>query len=508
MSQAKSALETLSKVAAAEAAIKRFLATARRPALFEPGEAPLELRPESYLLEYRTGRLVIQVWDRDRYLSRRVTALQAERPGRLELVVERFGKREGRLMLVDMERTESVQWGRQAMRLVVRERLRHALARQWPDWRLVELSAEPNLEESLSPVCPRAMVKKGSRAWAALMAPEEPDASSTALSFGLIWLDYLRRREKHVAVEGLLLFLPDGYEHTTCLRVPWLDSTRARILVYVYTPEGGEEPVDPAEYTNLDTVLEDQRRARPACPPLWEALLARVKDLPGVEEITRSDGGRSLRVRGLEFAELAGSTVRFGVEQRRRASERHLDEIARLAAQLGRLRRAEATDRANPLYRLLPERWLESQVRAHLERIDASLRPQPVYGQVPAFAGGERGVIDLLAVDCTGRLAVLELKASQDIHLPMQALDYWMRVRWHLEQGDFPRCGYFPGISLRPDPPRLLLIAPALEFHPTSETILSFFHPQVEVERIGLGVEWRKEIQVLFRARGAERPEL
>ena len=58
--------------------------------------------------------------------------------------------------------------------------------------------------------------------------------------------------------------------------------------------------------------------------------------------------------------------------------------------------------------------------------------PKPVYGQVPQFAAGERGVIDLLAADRDGRLAVIELKAGQDIHLPLQALDYWMRVKWHL----------------------------------------------------------------------------
>ena len=87
---------------------------------------------------------------------------------------------------------------------------------------------------------------------------------------------------------------------------------------------------------------------------------------------------------------------------------------------------------------------------------------------MPAFAGGERGILDLLAVDHAGRLAVVELKASADLHLPLQALDYWIRVKWHLDRGEFGRAGYFPGIELRPEPPRLLLVAPSLEFHPTT----------------------------------------
>jgi hypothetical protein len=181
-------------------------------------------------------------------------------------------------------------------------------------------------------------------------------------------------------------------------------------------------------------------------------------------------------------------------------------ELERLAQDLAERRSAGAADREHPLYRQNPEAWLESQVRAHLEAIHAPLLPAPVYDQVPAFAGGGRGVIDLLAVERSGRLAVLELKATADLHLPLQALDYWLRVKWHLERNEFSPKGYFPGVPLITEPPRLFLVSPALEFHPTTETILSYFAPGIEVERVGLGLDWRKELQVMFRLRGAERP--
>jgi hypothetical protein len=170
------------------------------------------------------------------------------------------------------------------------------------------------------------------------------------------------------------------------------------------------------------------------------------------------------------------------------------------------LRRPDAVDRDNPICRLQPEAWLESQVRSHLERLDPGLLPAPVYGQVPAMAGGERGIIDLLAAHRDGRLAVIELKASEDIHFPLQALDYWMRVQWHLDRGEFTARGYFPSLALRTEAPRLLLVAPALDFHPKTEVILRFFSPQIEVERIGLAAGWRTEVQVMFRLRRAERP--
>jgi hypothetical protein len=116
--------------------------------------------------------------------------------------------------------------------------------------------------------------------------------------------------------------------------------------------------------------------------------------------------------------------------------------------------------------------------------------------------------MDLLAADGRGRLAVIELKAAADLHLPLQALDYWIRVKWHLDRGEFAARGYFPGLTLSAEPPRLLLVAPALEFHPTTETILGFFDPRIEVERIGVGEDWRSELRVMFRLKGAESPGL
>ena len=139
-------------------------------------------------------------------------------------------------------------------------------------------------------------------------------------------------------------------------------------------------------------------------------------------------------------------------------------------------------------------------MRGGIETIDATLLANPLYGQVPQFAGGERGVIDILAAERSGRLAIVEVKASQDIHLPLQALDYWMRVMWHVERREFVGRGYFPGLELRQDPPRLLLVAPALDYHPSNEIILRFFRREIEVERIGVGIEWRQKLRVMFRS--------
>jgi len=407
----------------AQAAIERFLKASRQPALLEPGEEILALSAGNFVLEVRGSRLTLQAWDRSRNFVRRVAAVKQESRGRLELTVERFARREGSLFLLDLAVPAGADLGRRGPRRVFREQFRQMLSRQFPGWKLEELTVEADLHHSLSPAYPRAFLRHGQSAWAAIAAPPDAATNSGVLSFGLIWLDYLRHREKRVAIEGLALFVPCGHARTTCLRLNFLNPRVAALRVYGYSEQGFAAELDPHDFGNLDTRLEICRG--PSTEP------------PNMD---------------------------------------------------------------------LPEAWLEARVLAHIEQVDATLRPGPVYNQVPAFAGGNRGIMDLVAVDCAGRLAVLELKASADLHLPFQALDYWMRVKWHLDRGEFTPHGYFPGIALRSEPPRLLLVSPALEFHPTTEALLRCFSPEVDVERIGVSMEWRKHLEIMFRLRGADTP--
>ena len=81
----------------------------------------------------------------------------------------------------------------------------------------------------------------------------------------------------------------------------------------------------------------------------------------------------------------------------------------------------------------------------------------------------------------------------------MQAAKYWLRVRRHLEQGDFARYGYFPGLTLQNRPPIVQLIAPSLRFHPVTGILLKYLHPQIEVTRVGLAESWRRGLCVVLR---------
>lgn len=392
--------------------------------MLDPGEDPLPLVADQWCLEEWNGRLVLQAWDQQRNLVRKIVGLKERRRDRLCLITERLFKSEAELEIADLAAPAGRDLERRASRIAFRERFHLMLAREWPEWQIVEVSADPNLEASLSPSYTRALLRLGPAGIAAIAAPPGTFGCAGILAFGLIWLDHLRRREKTLSIGHLLLYVPASSAHDVAFRVSCLDAAKVTCQLIGYDQRDRAGVIDLADVGNIDSTL-------PPC----------------------------------------------GTAHRKRAS-----------------------------INTGPEAWLESLVRARPADIDASLCTKPIYGQVPVFAAGDRGVIDLLGIDHTGRLVVIELKATADLQLPLQALDYWLRVRKHLEAGDFERLGYFAGHVISREPPRILLVAPALEFHSTTETLLDALAPLIEFTRIGLASDWRTGLRVMFRLTGSEHP--
>jgi hypothetical protein len=207
-----------------------------------------------------------------------------------------------------------------------------------------------------------------------------------------------------------------------------------------------------------------------------------------------------LRFRGLAFARCDDGRVFFGCpETREELKASSLPALNNLLQQLENYRHPLATQTRHAYFRAQPERWLEALVREDVTRVDAALDSRFVYSQVFAHAGGDHGILDLLTVTRAGRLAILELKACEHIHLPLQAAGYWLRIRHHLEQRDFARYGYFPGIELQTAPPLVYLVAPALRFHPSTDTLLRFLSPDLESTRVGLVESWRRGLRIVMR---------
>ena len=485
--------------ASLRAEAERFLASCRDPVLIEPGEAPFALGGADWAMTERGPFLLLEAWDETRNLARRVTAVIERRRGRLVLEVERFGGRTGTLTLADRGDPAAACALARGERMELLELLRRWLARQYPGWRLREITAGMDLERSLSGACPRALLTLGGRRCAAVAADREH--ASSALTQALLWTDHLRRRDGE-DVHSVALFVPRGTEKGIALRLRWLN---VRAELFVWDSHGVEERADPADFGNLIRELPqwcDPPQAGDGDAARWVHEL-RMEE--GVEAVAAAPGEWSLRVRGLEFARHRRGELFYGVFRRRRASS--AEPVRRLARELARIRSLDGPDPRHEWRQAKPEAWLESVLRQRLDLIDPLLLKEPVYSQAAAVEGTERGVMDLLALRRDGRLTVIEIKASADPELPVQALGYWSIVAHHAARGDFVRRGYFRGHAVDPRPPRLVLAAPALEFHPTTETLLGFFHPDVDVERAGLGVEWQHRPRVVLRVHGSARPE-
>jgi hypothetical protein len=486
--------------------VERFVAAAGQPAVLDPGEQPLRLYPDQWGVSEWNGRLVLQAWDSERNLVRKIVGIKDQTRDRISLITERFPKSEGELRIADLAAPQGVELGRRSSRLAFRDRFRLMLMREYPDWRLEEASSEPNLEQSLSPAFVRAYLRKGHQAMAAMAAPPDSFDYPGIVTFGLIWLAYLRRREKAASIHTLLLYLPARHEREAVSRAALIDPSAAICRVFTFDDRDRIGPVDFADAGNVDSTLPPCRR--PAAP---NTEAPEFPELYGADRVAQSDGSVSLRIKGLEFARwipqgAAGGKLTCGIARRKRCG---METVVAMAREVARVRceGGTETDRQHPLYTQYPEGWLESEVRAAPQSVDASLLPAPLYGHVPIFAGPDRGIIDLLGIDHTGRLVVIELKANADLQLPFQAIDYWLRVRKHLHAGDFESQGYFAGRTISREDPRIVLVAPALEFHSTSEDVLSFLSPGIEIVRAGLAASWRQELRVMFRLRGAERPQ-
>ena len=298
------------------------------------------------------------------------------------------------------------------------------------------------------------------------------------------------------------LIVPKDAGRTVAHRLAALDP---HLPIELYERDPSHETIqriDPRAAGNIDTWLvphRDSESLRDQALPALESIIALAPQAitlhPAVhlKEVW-------LHFRGLPFVRWHEGRTFFGsTEAREELTASSRTALKRLLHDLEAYRHPLATDTRHPLYRAQPERWLESLVREDVTRIDATLDPRFVYAQVFANAGGEHGILDLLTVTRTDRLAIIELKASEYIHLPLQAADYWLRVRRHQLQGEIARYGYFPRVELQKLPPLVYLVAPALRFHPTTDDLLRQLSPEIEVLRVGLAESWRRGLRVVMR---------
>jgi hypothetical protein len=445
---------------------------------------------------------LLHLWSEQLNLTRRVLAITDHSEQRLALAVERFGRsKPDRLEFIRREFERGV---RALSREEFRDRLTHLLAEQFPDETLESLAVSPDLEHSLSGNYARGILRRGSAHTAVLAVPggESSDTSDNSLTFALLWLQRARQTNSRGAITSLRLVLPKNSCGTVAHRLAALD-TQLPIELYEHDPaQEILEKIDPRRAGNLNTWLVPHRDSEALLNQARSALDPIVAMAPQAITVHPVAPSREvwLRFRGLPIARWDGGRIFFGsTEARQELTSASRSALKQLLHELEVHRHPLASDTRHSLYRAQPERWLEWIVREDVTRVDAMLDQRFVYAQVFANAGGEHGILDLLTVTRSGRLAIIELKATEHIHLPLQAADYWLRVRRQLQSGEIARYGYFPGVALQQAAPLVYLVAPALRFHPTTDHVLSCLSPEMEVVRVGLAESWRRGLRVVMR---------
>lgn len=445
---------------------------------------------------------LLHLWSEDYNVTRRVLAITDHSEQRLALAVERFGRsKPDRLEFVRVEFDPS---DRETSRQAFCARFGRLLAEQFPDETVESLTTGADLEYSLSGNYARGLLRRGCSYWAVLGVSDDESADTieNSLTFALLWLERARKSSRRGTISGLRVILPVGASRTVAHR---FGALHPNVNVELYELDLLRETMerrDPRSAGNVDSWLVPQREAQSLLDAARTALEPVVALAPRSTTVHPVVALREvwLRFRGLAIVRWHEGRIFFGAtDPRQTLTTESRPRLVSLLRDLETHRHPLANDARQPLYRVQAERWLESLVREDVTRIDASLDSRFVYAQVFANSGGEHGILDVLTVTRTGRLAILELKASEHIHLPVQAADYWLRVRQHLERGDFSRYGYFSGIELQNAAPIVYLVAPALRFHPATDALLTYLSPDLEVVRVGLAESWRRGLRVVMR---------
>lgn len=458
--------------------------------------------PLSWEVRGSVEKPLLHLWAENCNMTRRVMAIADHSKERLLLAVERFGRTEPERM--ELVRLNFERGTKQISREDYCEQLRRILAEQFPDETLEKLSIAADLEHSLSRVYARGISRKGAMHCAFLAVPEgeTPEAMESSLTYALLWLERARQTGGNENVSSLRLILPGGKAGLLAHQLAALNPKLAIQIYELNSLNERVERVDPCSNGNVSSWLvlrrESEllkRRASAELAPIVamapEAVSAHA--IPQEQEVT-------LRFRGVPFAKWKEGRVYFGGDGIwKELCTRTEPELQQLVLNLKKFRSPLAGNLRHPLYRAQAERWMQFMLMQDVSLVDVSLDAEHVYEQVIVQAGGQHGILDLLAVTRTKRLAILELKATENPQLPLQAADYWVRIRRHQAQGDLARYGYFPGLQLQTAPPIVYLVAPALRFHPTTDAILRFVSPEMEIIRVGLTENWRRGLRVVMR---------
>jgi len=494
--------------------LEGFLSGSNNAVVIEDGAVVFDLGQAKYSVSGESNKCLLHLWSPERNVVRRV--LDVETKGEtLRVTVQRMGQARPTRLEICRERDPRTASAKRSTRMAYQRILERALKRKFPELTLAQLSTSMDLERSFGPIYARGLLKRGQSGFAVVGVNRQELQSSldAALTFGILWLEVCRQAQAaKLVVEGLKLILPDGCSALARERIANLNQSAAKWELYELEERSEEiKPIEVSDRGNVSTRLVHCSEEESIFSRFAEPIAVVRALMPEAEVGLTSPVEISFRCHGLEFARARLSAkpgefrsvpeIVFGAGPAERVLDgANFPQFERLIRSIGEVRHAEGPKESR-WWRLHPERWLESLVVKNIRALDDQLDPRWRYSQVPAFSASDRAMIDVLTVTREGRLAVLELKADEDIHLPLQGIDYWSRVAWHHGRGEFQKFGYFAGRELSAQPPLLIMVAPALHVHPATDTLLKYVSPEIQWTLLGIDERWRKDLKVVFRKR-------
>jgi hypothetical protein len=513
--------------------IEEYLVEHPAAAVLEDGRVLFDMRMARYAVSEQHGRCLLQLWSDERNLVRTVVEVR-ERAQCLLLMTRRMGAAKPQALELVPTSDRRTPTAREAARRNYQRLLERVLTRSFIGSKVDGMRSAMDLEHSFGPAYVRGRLLRGTAADAVIGVGQAESAATVdgVLTLGILWLDHCRQKgdgRRHFG--GLKVIVPAGAWRTTAERMAWLNHAAADFQLFTLDEQSEElAAVDFRDTGNLESRLVHafsaaaaMERCQGGIDRLMELVSPPARERVEIRAASATEVG--LLLHGLEFARVrhgfaansfAGEDeVTFGAGANETPLTVENEGLCRdLLKRLFRGRYADGAQ-TDPLFRMQPEHWLEARLRGGIAELLPGLRGDLLYSQVPALSVGDRGLLDLLTLDRNGRLMVIELKADEDLHLPLQALDYWIRVRAlnnDRQPGPgggrllsaFERQGYFAGAEVSTAAPRLLLAGPALRIHPANEPVLRYFSPQVEWELIAVSDQWRRELKVVFRKRSGD----
>ncbi|MEP6637247.1 MAG: hypothetical protein ABJB97_11030 [Acidobacteriota bacterium] len=458
------------------------------------------------------GRLILSCWTDKGMRSWRIRGCDWAGDKLLLQTSRRMGAERAVIELVPRASASSIAVAVKAARLVRSNGLAKLAAAVRPGTKIERTALSPGIRRGQPGRYARIILRQQHQRIAVTGSVASSKASEVDafLAAALLWFIRSSERAHSPFIQQLWLIVePDLIKQLTHRLALLRESLRGAIAVYEVDDAWGELVPVPCPPR---TELWKRRLAR--FPPVNEPETSELADsicalAPGAIDIVHARHGQTLRYFGLPFARVRRvmNTERawFGVAgpNRRLLDEKTEQSWAALLSDLREHRSATALDHRHALHRNAAEAWLESLLRRDITRLDPGLIIAPLHAQFRTARGGRLGVrpIDLLALRSDGRLAVIELKVSEDREHVLQGADYWQRVEAHRRRGHISRAKLFGERRIRDQPPLVYLVAPTLRVHPSFQKLARLIAPDIEIYRFDINEDWRAGVRVMRRMR-------